>query len=75
MVNEAVLADTVRRWALEVLPNEGVADRAVGVALSAYRGGASVSEATFEARRFMLSWASHPAHGAAISRMRQRLAS
>lgn len=75
MPDEIALAETVRTWARKVMDNDGLADRAVTVALSAYAGGASVGEASEEARRFLSSWVSHPAHGAAIRHMRERLAS
>ena len=75
MEQELVLAGIVRDWAAATLANEGLADSAVAVALSAYAAGASVSEACVQARRFVLSWVDHPAHAATIRRMRERLAS
>lgn len=63
MTNESVLADAVRVWAQGELPDcEGVAEKAARVALTSYGTGASVSESCRQARRFVASWARHPAN-------------
>lgn len=65
MNEEIVLAATVRDWAGGALPGvPAAADAAVDLALRCYSGGASFSEALSEARRFVASWARHPAHPA-----------
>ena len=65
MTNRTALGDAVRAWAEEQLPGRaGVADRAVWVALSAYEAGASVSEASRRARRYIDCFLGHPANGA-----------
>lgn len=62
---EFALAGSVWDWARQQCPNEPrVAKRAVGVAMSSYAGGASFAEACEEARAFVSSWNSHPAHRA-----------
>lgn len=63
ITSEELLLDLVRDWVSDVLPGdaEAAAD-AAQVALSAYEGGASVSEACSEARRFVGSWCRHPSH-------------
>ena len=63
-MNDALfIAHMVRNWACRVLPEEpAVADAAVMVAIRAYAGGASISEACDEGRKFMGSWARHPSH-------------
>ena len=63
METELIIADTVRRWAREVLPDQPVAaDAAAALAIRCYAGGASVAEACEEARRFVGSWSRHPSH-------------
>jgi hypothetical protein len=60
---EVIIAEAVRQWVGQVLPDEpGVADAAAGVATHAYEGGASVGEACREARRYVGSWCRHPSH-------------
>ena len=63
MCSEDLLLALVGDWVAEVLPGatEAAAD-AAQVALRAYEGGASVSEACTEARRFVGSWYRHPSH-------------
>ena len=60
---EVVLLDWVRGWVSQVLPGDDqAATDAAQVALVAYEGGASLSEAYREARRFVGSWCRHPSH-------------
>ena len=60
---ELMVADSVRRWVDHVLPGDSAAaDAATGLAVRCYIGGASVSEACSEARRFTGSWTRHPSH-------------
>jgi hypothetical protein len=61
MSAELILEGTVRSWVDQVLPGEpGAADAAAAVAILAFSGGASVSEACIEARRLVGSWSRHP---------------
>ncbi|HEX4819527.1 MAG TPA: hypothetical protein VFV00_04925 [Acidimicrobiales bacterium] len=63
METEFIIADTVRRWAHEVLPEEPAAgEAAAALAIRCYMGGASVAEACQEARHFVESWSRHPSH-------------
>ena len=63
MTTELIIADVVRRWTSEVLPDAPeAADAAATLAVRWYSGGASVSEACQEARRFVGSWSRHPSH-------------
>ena len=63
MTDEVVLAYMVRDWIWRVLPGESdVVDAAVTVALRAFAGGASITEACIEGRRFAGSWCRHPSH-------------
>jgi len=58
---EELLAHIVQAWAAEMLPEEPQAEAAAAqVAVSAYMGGASVSEACYGARTLLGSWARHP---------------
>ena len=60
---ELLIANLVRDWAGRMLPGEpGVAERAAAQAVRCYAGGASVSEACREARRFVECWSHHPSH-------------
>ncbi len=63
---EFALALAVRDWTRGHCPDERrVADKAVMLALSSYAGGASVAEASEQARAFVSSWIHHPAHQSA----------
>ena len=55
-----------------VLLRAAAADAAVDVALRAYAGGASLSEATSEGRRLVDGWARHPSrhHGRRMGSLR-----
>jgi len=58
---EELLAHIVEAWAAEILPEEPhAAAAATEAAVSAYTEGASVSEACYEARTLLGSWARHP---------------
>jgi hypothetical protein len=60
---ELALAGAVWDWTRGHCPDELlVADKAVMLALSSYAGGASVAEASEQARAFVSSWIHHPAH-------------
>ena len=57
-----LLISTVQTWAAELFPDDPhVGKRAAALALSAYMGGASLSEACHEARVFLAGRAHHPA--------------
>jgi hypothetical protein len=61
MTAELILDNNVRSWVGHVLPGEpGAANAAAAVAVRAFSGGASVSEACIEARRMVGSWSRHP---------------
>lgn len=76
MTHELLLAGLVRDWASGVVPGEpAAANAAAAVALRCYAGGASVSEACREARRFVECWARHPAHQPVDREQRLRIAS
>ena len=63
MSQELLVASMARQWAARLLPAEPwAAGAAEHVALHAYAGGGSVSEACREVRRFAASWARHPSH-------------
>jgi len=73
---EVALARSVWDWAKQHCPNEpGLAKRAVGMAMNSYAGGASVAEASEEARSLVVSWNSHPAHRASLRRTQLPVAS
>ncbi len=58
-----VLARSVRDWTQRSCPDDPrVAPMAVSVALNSYADGASVAEASEQARAFVASWTRHPAH-------------
>ena len=58
---EELLAHIVKAWAAEMVPDEPQASAAAAeAAISAYAAGASVSEACYEARTLLGSWARHP---------------
>jgi hypothetical protein len=60
MTHELLLAGLVQEWVREAPPDERIAaERAAGLAARYYAGGASVSEACWEARRFVRSWTRH----------------
>jgi hypothetical protein len=62
---ELALALAVRDWTRGQCPEEPrVANKAVMLALSSCAGGASVAEASEQARAFVSSWL-HPAHQSA----------
>ncbi len=57
------LAGAVSDWTRQRCPGEpALARRAVEVALNSLAGGASVAEASEEARAFVVGWMRHPAH-------------
>jgi hypothetical protein len=61
MTPELVLADMVRRWVGDVLPDDpAAAERAVVIALRLYESGASVAEACEAVRRHVGAWSRHP---------------
>ncbi len=65
---ECALAGSVWGWAKQHCPNEPwVAKNAVRLAMSSYASGASVVEAWEKVRAFVVSWNSHPAHGASAA--------
>jgi len=73
---ELALADTVRAWVAQELPDEPTAaSRAIDLAVRSYTGGASVSEACAEARAFVHCWARHPSHPRATPHAPLRLVS
>ena len=58
---EELLAHIVEAWAADMVPDEPQASAAAAeAAVSAYTGGASVSEACYEARALLSGWAPHP---------------
>ena len=66
MTDVEVLISVVRTWAGELFPDDPcVGKRAAELALSAYIGGASLSEACEEVRTFLTCRARHPSgrHG------------
>ncbi len=76
MEHDLVLARAVREWVEHELPGDRCAARgAVEVALASYSGGASVSEASEVARRFVSSWLHHPARATVEPQTRLRLVS
>jgi len=61
MDQELLVADTVRRWAGRSFPSDpALADAAAAAALRALAGGASVSEASREGRRYIDCCRRHP---------------
>jgi hypothetical protein len=63
MIPEPLMAELVRAWSDQLCRTDRTAaDRAVATAMRSYAGGASLSEACREARRFNQSWARHPCH-------------
>jgi hypothetical protein len=63
VTDEAVLGRVVREWADHAVPGEqALAEKAAGLAMRCYAGGASMSEACSEARRFVGCWTRHPSH-------------
>jgi len=67
MTCEELLMELVRSWVEDALPGDTeAAEDAAAVALRAYAGGASVSEACAEARRLVVSWSRHPSQGGAV---------
>jgi hypothetical protein len=62
VTGEELLIATVQTWAAELFRDDPhVGQRAAALALSAYIGGASLSEACHEARVFLAGRARHPA--------------
>lgn len=60
---EVGLAEAVRDWARAYCPQRpSVAERAAAVALECYVGGASVAEASEQARRYVRGWVCHPSN-------------
>lgn len=60
---EFALAGAVSDWTKGICPDEPrVAEKAVMLALTSCAGGASVAEATEQARAYVSSWVHHPAH-------------
>ena len=58
---ETILVNMVEEWAVREVPRDpDVAAKAAALALQCYVGGASVSEACEEARRFVRCWMRHP---------------
>lgn len=75
MTNETIMVGMVRSRAELVVPGDrGAADRAAAVAMRALEDGASPSEACRVGRRFIESWARHPANRR-LAVQRVRLAS
>ncbi len=63
MSNERIIAEVVRTWVAQVLPDEpGVAETAAFVAANAYAAGGTVGDACLGARNFVRSWAEHPSN-------------
>ena len=63
-MEELLVAETVRRWALEAFPAIPiVADTAMAAALEAFAGGASVAEARREGRWYIECCRRHPSVG------------
>jgi hypothetical protein len=63
MIDELLVAGLVRAWSEQVAPSErAAADGGAAVAVRCFAGGASMSEAVSEGRRFVESWARHPSH-------------
>lgn len=63
VTNEQVLADVVRAWVKQQLPDsQGAEGRAAGLALRCYQTGASLSEACHQASVVVESWSRHFAH-------------
>ena len=61
MCVELVLTEQVQAWVARVAPQErGLREAAIDRALTTYAGGASVSEACQEARRFVRGRLRHP---------------
>jgi hypothetical protein len=62
VTDEKLLVSMVQTWGAELFPDDPqVGRRAAALALSAYMGGASLSEACREARVFLAGRARHPA--------------
>lgn len=71
MEHELLVAATVNRWAHDAFPAvRFVADTAVAAALAAFAGGASVSEACCEGRRYIECCQRHPS--TAVARLEAR---
>ena len=66
MDNELIVAESVRQWARDAFSDAPfVADTAVAAAVRALTGGASVSEACREGRRYLDCCRRHPSTGTA----------